>query len=1012
MTEMGRSFWVSISGFLLLCSLGNLPVLAKEPKKAVPVIGKQADVACDCTYPWREYSRQPTPEVLSLFDAARRLDEAAFARLITTIPDIRDYAVAGQNLLEVLLWPGKDLPVDPEKRRTWTDFAPDQAAAIRSAHAATLPVRERMLALALEHGASPREFTQGHRPALHLSMVFGSPTMIRLLLQHGADPAQRDSVESMTASEFALDNEYFIRMTYLPLLVEPAARTEMLKTLLDAGAGLPFKWVDEFQEKEAGKPPERPAADHLLWPPLLSLTEGEQILTAYAATGTQPVFSEEDMALTPLAQAALAGNPDGVRWLMARAPRQIRTEQTYPLAAGTYDTWLYAAAWAVYPLSSRLGRPDRVDDILKILIQPDMPWLQENTLLDDGHNDLLVSRNQETSTTGTTLLHHLVHTNRPDWVARIVKMGAPVDGGENPPLLTAVRQRNLPMIRLLLSLGANPLTGKEPASSPLYRSVMDRAEDNDNVVQLGETGATEARQVIEALLGALTPDQKTILAREENSLMDVALHQGRAPEGEIVRALLSAGIPWQGLDRSAILVAMDSPDRGLVGALLDYGVRLDETGTGSTLPEIPALVAAIENQRPDLLPRLLQAGADPNLNGRHGNAVQWAILRGDVAALDLLLAHGGQLEKVADSASLLELAVASGNEAMLERLDSNGQADLSAVCIPNGARLQKILFESTDARWHDMLARGLGKRSNRACTGLPPMTVQVLDALLAERDARLTGWRQEQVRRRLGELADRIGKLPEEQGQRLMTQARAAHRDDLVALLENLGVPRLPEIAPKQPAPPPRSTAADKALGKKLVGHYYLENQREVGSEIILRANGRFDYMLAYGADDEAASGTWSVSGGKVMFRQENAVNPEGWQPYRLVSATEKSAAGAADEVVVDVRLENRPVSMLKVVVMGCVAPQTTNGMTFDGRWSGRLAGELCQITLRHPSLNNGEPFIYTLPDALRQAGQRRFVFEALPSALKASVNFDVSMQVERGALIWQRSGREFRYRR
>ena len=368
---------------------------------------------------------------------------------------------------------------------------------------------------------------------------------------------------------------------------------------------------------------------------------------------------------------------------------------------------------------------------------------------------------------------------------------------------------------------------------------------------------------------------------------------------------------------------------------------------------------------------------------------------------------------VAGGTPSLELAVASGNEAMLERLDSNGQADFSALCIPNGARLQKILFESTDARWHDMLARGFGKRSNPACKELPPMTVQVLDALLAERDDRLAGWRQEQVSRRLGELADKVGKLPEGQGQRLMTQARAAHRDDLVALLEHLGVPRLPEIAPKPPAPPPRSSAADRALGKKLVGHYDLENQREVGSEIILRANGRFDYRQTDGADDEAASGTWLVSKGKVVFRQENAVNPEGWQPYRLVSVTTgESAAGAADEVVVEVLHENRPVSMLKVVVMGCVAPQTTNGLTFVGRWSGRLAGELCQIILRHASLNNGEPFIYVLPDALRQAGQRRFVFEALPSAPRASVDIDVSMQVERGVLIWQRAGREFRYRR
>ena len=61
--------------------------------------------------------------------------------------------------------------------------------------------------------------------------------------------------------------------------------------------------------------------------------------------------------------------------------------------------------------------------------------------------------------------------------------------------------------------------------------------------------------------------------------------------------------------------------------------------------------------------------------------------------------------------------------------------------------------------------------------------------------------------------------------------------------------------------------AADCApADAKLAGHYYLSGVMEVGSEPRRRADGRFDYMLAYGALDELASGCWSREGGSVTL--------------------------------------------------------------------------------------------------------------------------------------------------
>ncbi|HEY8162949.1 MAG TPA: hypothetical protein VIF34_11890 [Methylocystis sp.] len=51
-----------------------------------------------------------------------------------------------------------------------------------------------------------------------------------------------------------------------------------------------------------------------------------------------------------------------------------------------------------------------------------------------------------------------------------------------------------------------------------------------------------------------------------------------------------------------------------------------------------------------------------------------------------------------------------------------------------------------------------------------------------------------------------------------------------------------------------------------LAGHYYLRGVMEVGSELLLHADGRFEYMLAYGALDEYATGCWSREGQTVSI--------------------------------------------------------------------------------------------------------------------------------------------------
>jgi hypothetical protein len=88
------------------------------------------------------------------------------------------------------------------------------------------------------------------------------------------------------------------------------------------------------------------------------------------------------------------------------------------------------------------------------------------------------------------------------------------------------------------------------------------------------------------------------------------------------------------------------------------------------------------------------------------------------------------------------------------------------------------------------------------------------------------------------------------------------------------------------------SAAGCQRADPSLAGHYYMRGVMEVGSELQLKANGEFEYMLAYGALDEYARGCWSREGQIVTLvatkfeanaedpmkfeRLELAINPDG----------------------------------------------------------------------------------------------------------------------------------------
>src|SRR5215813_8381515 len=103
--------------------------------------------------------------------------------------------------------------------------------------------------------------------------------------------------------------------------------------------------------------------------------------------------------------------------------------------------------------------------------------------------------------------------------------------------------------------------------------------------------------------------------------------------------------------------------------------------------------------------------------------------------------------------------------------------------------------------------------------------------------------------------------------------------------------------------------AADPAAGS-----YVLEGVREVGSELLLKPDGTFEYMLAYGAADYQAAGKWSYQDRSVMLTTDGKKEP----PFRLL----RSAVSKEEGIRVWVKAPNgHPVPNIDVILQTAAGP-------------------------------------------------------------------------------------------
>ena len=130
---------------------------------------------CHCASPYREYKNADTPQAEALFAAVSRNDEAAFLAALAQVQRPGDYAIDGVPLVHAVLMPPRSL----RSGHVYWDMAPEEAARLRQAHEAGLPVRTRMLTALLATQPALDDITyESRRPPLHLALLYGTPGMM------------------------------------------------------------------------------------------------------------------------------------------------------------------------------------------------------------------------------------------------------------------------------------------------------------------------------------------------------------------------------------------------------------------------------------------------------------------------------------------------------------------------------------------------------------------------------------------------------------------------------------------------------------------------------------------------------------------------------------------------------------------------------------------------------------------------------------------------------------------
>jgi ankyrin repeat protein len=246
---------------------------------------------------------------------------------------------------------------------------------------------------------------------------------------------------------------------------------------------------------------------------------------------------------------------------------------------------------------------------------------------------------------GATALHWGAYRDNLEIVDLLLGAGADVNAVNRlgtPPLWLAVVNGSAQLIGRLLEAGADPNVALPEGETPLMTAARsDTAKGVRALVAAGaDIAARESARGQTALMWAIAQGHHDVVSALVDAGADVSARSKIRPrlmsnEGVFGGAFDHGVVEHLG-DFTPLMFAARQGDIESARRLLDAGADVNDVAGNSA----SALVLAVHSGHSPLAAFLLEQGADPDADGAGYTALHAAVLRGQLAAVKALLAHG------------------------------------------------------------------------------------------------------------------------------------------------------------------------------------------------------------------------------------------------------------------------------------------------------------------------------------------------------------------------------------